>query len=434
MRLLVVSLFAPLPANNGVKMRTWSVLQTLATEGHAVHLLCPSEDGVTPESETALTRVCAGIERLPVPRTFDKKPWKQFGRASALLSSLPSAVARARSKTFRRAIESSLARLAVDAIVLEQSVAAVNLPTAIGVPVVVDFHNVDHMIYERYARYVPRSPRRGYAMLEKTKFANWEGVVANRAAAAWVCSETDACLLQPLAPSLPLFVAPNVVDVESYTPGNTEQPFTILFQGGMDWYPNQDAVDFFVRRVFPQIRKTVPQAEFVIAGKNPPKSLRRRLEQTPRVRFTGTVTDIRRLTSTAAVCVVPLRIGSGTRLKILEAAAMGKAIVSTRVGAEGLHFVPGKEIVLADKPGEFTAAVVDLLLNSNGRRSLGRAARRRVETNYAHGSMQSAVRAAMDFIENSTAATSNESPALDMCSGTSSVVPPQVAKPQGAVR
>lgn len=415
-------------------MRTWSILQALASEGHEVHLICPAEDGVSQESETALSAVCAGIDRIPAPKSFAQKPWKQIARGRALLSSLPSGVARARSQAFRRAIRASLARLAVDAIVLEQSVAAVNLSPEIRVPVVVDFHNVDHVIYERYAQYAPRSLRRSYALLEKTKFANWEAIVAKRATAAWVCSETDAGLLQPLAPELPIFVAPNVVDVNSYTPGNEEQRFTILYQGGMDWYPNQDAVNFFVSRVFPQIRNKVPGTVFLVAGKNPPKSLRRRLEHTPGVHFTGTVVDIRRLTSAAAVCVVPLRIGSGTRLKILEAAAMEKAIVSTRVGAEGLRFVPGEEILLADEPCEFASAVVDLLLDKNRRRNLGCAARRRVEMDYTHDAMRATVRAAMEFIENPTATTSSESRATGMCHGMSGILQPQVAKPNGAAR
>lgn len=434
MRLLVVSLFAPLPANNGVKMRTWSVLQALAAEGHEVHLLCPAEDGMPPESETALTAVCAGIERVPAPRSFDKNPWKQFGRAGALFSSLPSAVARVRSQTFRHAIRASLAHLPVDAILLEQSVAAVNLSAEIHVPVVVDFHNVDHVIYERYARHAPSSLRRNYALLEKTKFSNWEATVANRAAAAWVCSESDAGLLQSNAPSLPIFVAPNVVDVQSYRPSDREQAFTILFQGGMDWYPNQDAVDFFVSRVFPQIRKAVPQAELVVAGKNPPKRLRRRLEQAPQVRFTGAFADIRRLTGAVAVSVVPLRIGSGTRLKILEAAAMEKAIVSTSVGAEGLHFAPDEEIVLADEPREFAAAVVDLLRNDNRRQRLGRAARRRVEADYTHGAMRTAVRMAIEFLQNAATTKGGKLGAIETRSGIKDAVPGHIAGLAGTAR
>ncbi|PYT34817.1 MAG: glycosyl transferase family 1, partial [Acidobacteria bacterium] len=151
----------------------------------------------------------------------------------------------------------------------------------------------------------------------------------------------------------------------------------------MDWFPNRDAIEFFVNQIFPLIRRDAPAAEFIAAGRNPPRELIDRFSAVPGVKFTGTVPDMRPFLQQAGVCVVPLRIGSGTRLKILESAAAGKAIVSTRLGAEGLDFVDGQEILLADDPVSFAGCIVALLRDPSRRRAMGEAACRRVRQQYS---------------------------------------------------
>jgi glycosyltransferase involved in cell wall biosynthesis len=171
----------------------------------------------------------------------------------------------------------------------------------------------------------------------------------------------------------------------------------------MDWFPNRDAVDYFAEKILPRLRQRVPHLHFTAAGRNPSQKMRERYRGFPDVTFTGSVAEMRPIIANAAVCVVPLRIGSGTRLKILEAAAMGKAIVSTRLGAEGLEFVSGEEILLADKPEEFVAAVADLFADQSRRVALGRAARRRVERHYDLSILGAAVRTAFEELVPQTA-------------------------------
>jgi glycosyltransferase involved in cell wall biosynthesis len=189
-------------------------------------------------------------------------------------------------------------------------------------------------------------------------------------------------------------VVPNVVDVEQYRPEASGDGATILYTGGMDWFPNRDAVSFFAFQVMPGIRKRFPRVRFVVAGRAPDPSFRLLFKDVD-VSFTGTLPDMRAAFAQAAVCVVPLRIGSGTRLKILEAAAMGKAIVSSRIGAEGLDFVSGSEILLADTAREFEGAVSKLFADAACRSSLGRSARRRVESLYSHLAMRVAIRSVL---------------------------------------
>jgi glycosyltransferase involved in cell wall biosynthesis len=195
-----------------------------------------------------------------------------------------------------------------------------------------------------------------------------------------------------------MFVVPNVVDVDEYKADSAEDPRKILFQGGMDWYPNRDAVEFFATQIFFRIRSQVPDVRFVVAGRNPPEEFRQRLTRVPGVHFTGTVPDMRSEISSAAVCVVPLRMGSGTRLKILESAAMAKPIVSTRLGAEGLEFRDGQEIALADEPAAFADAVVKLLRAAPDRLRLGRAARKRSELDYSFPALRESLRQALNTL------------------------------------
>jgi len=168
----------------------------------------------------------------------------------------------------------------------------------------------------------------------------------------------------------------------------------VLYMGGMDWFPNRDAVEFFVTQILPELRVLAPEARFVVAGRNPPAEFVRRFAASG-ITFTGTVPDMRPEIARAAVCVVPLRIGSGTRLKILEAGAMGKPIVSTSIGAEGLDLIKGTEIILEDQPRAFAKAVADLLRDASRRRALGEEARRWVESRYSFPVLRSAVREAL---------------------------------------
>jgi glycosyltransferase involved in cell wall biosynthesis len=142
-------------------------------------------------------------------------------------------------------------------------------------------------------------------------------------------------------------------------------------------------VEYLAFEILPILRRLVPHFRVIVAGRNPPPEFRQRLRGVAEVSFTGTVADMRLEIAKAAVCLVPLRIGSGTRIKILEAAAMGKPMVSTTLGAEGLEFVDGSEILIADQPQAFAEAVAGLLSDAARRHSLGRAARRRVEQQYS---------------------------------------------------
>lgn len=395
MRLLVLSVTTPVPANSGVKMRTRSILRALATEQHELVLVAFADpcdaSGISPE----LSKICQRVIQIPHRFRSLSSSKDYIGRAAHLFAQAPYGVAVARSPQMASQLAALLSEKAVDAILCEQTDLVTNLPAQLDVPLVVDFHNVDYLIMERYVRFESNRAKRLYARLESRKLREWERRACQRASTAWACSEYDRALLQKFGPGLPMFVVPNVVDVDEYAADSAEDPRKILFQGSMDWYPNRDAVEFFVMQIFSRIRSQVPNVRFVVAGRNPPEEFRQRLGRISGVEFTGTVTDMRAEIASAAVCVVPLRMGSGTRLKILEAAAMAKPIVSTRLGAEGLEFLPGQEIMLADDPSAFAEAVTKLLNAAADRRLLGQAARKRVEQDYGFEALRLSLRSAM---------------------------------------
>ena len=199
-------------------------------------------------------------------------------------------------------------------------------------------------------------------------------------------SEADKAALQQLVPGLDVTVVPNAVDMEYYSSADIRpaplSSHSLVFTGKMDFRPNVDAVLWFCREVLPLVRSKMPDVRFYIVGRSPHRRVLR-LADAPAVTVTGYVDDVRSYIAGACVYVAPLRIGGGTRLKVLEAMAMSKPIVSTSLGCEGFEgLVPGRELLLADAPQEFAQQVIELLDDASRRKRLGRAARRFVEQRY----------------------------------------------------
>ena len=171
-------------------------------------------------------------------------------------------------------------------------------------------------------------------------------------------------------------VIPTGVDATYFRPRKDILiPGRIVFVGSMDWHPNEDGVTWFLKEVYPQIKRSAPHATFTIVGRKPSSAMAHAVSGDPSVTLTGRVEDVRPYIAEAEVVVVPLRIGGGTRIKIPEAMAMAKAVVSTPIGAEGLPFRPGKEILIDDDPGKFAGEVIDLLQNSRKRMGIEESAR-----------------------------------------------------------
>jgi glycosyltransferase involved in cell wall biosynthesis len=262
------------------------------------------------------------------------------------------------------------------------------IPWDLPGPKVLFTHNVEAQIWERHF-HVARNPvwkaacYREFRMME-----SMEHDYLRRAYHVLAVSEVDRDAFARFVDPAKISVIPTGVDVDYFRPApEMEQPNTLVFTGSMDWMPNEDGIFYFAERILPLIRNEIPETVLWVVGRKPSSRLLKLADRDPRVKVTGTVPDIRPHIAKASVYVVPLLVGGGTRLKIFEAMAMSKAVVSTSIGAEGLPVVSGQNILLADEPQEFARQVVALLRNSARRNDLGRCARMLVEQNHSWNSI-----------------------------------------------
>ncbi len=396
MHLLYLTLDCPLPANNGMRMRTWSLLRALRAEGHAITLAGMQAPGAPP-APGEVHELCQAAW-LITHRSGSLSQGRDWGRRlRAVVSHQPYAARRYRSPEMQALVRQLWNTQPLDGVVCDTVFAAVNAPPDVG-PLIINHPDVEYYVLDRYRRIETHPLKRRAAGWESRKVRTWEKRVCQRAALGLVCSGVDRELLQRLHPQGRFAVVPNIVPsgiLSEDAPEPAEEPQLVLFQGGMDWFPNRDAVDYFITRIMPTLRRQCPGVRFLVAGRNPAAGFVRQFSQLSDVEFTGTVPDMRPYLARAAVAVAPLRMGSGTRLKILEAAAMGKPVVSTTLGAEGLDFRPESEILLADDPAAFAAAVAQLLQSPPLRRTLGRAARQRVRAEYSFSALCLALRQAL---------------------------------------
>jgi len=398
LRILLAALALPYPPVTGHRLRTWALVRALAAEGHGLSLVSFAEASEGALDLAPLRAICGALELVPAPTAPAARRTEMLERLRALASPLPYGAWRYRSGAFRERVERELARGDFDLVICDGVYNLQNLSRNLAVPILLNKDDIAHVIIRRYLRLESSRLRRLYGALEARKVRHWERRSCASVRGVLACSDIDRAELLRLAPSAAVFVAPNVVDTDHYVPGDGGEPRTVLFQGGLDWHPNRDGVDFFVTEILPQLRRLEPSALFRVAGRTGPEAFVRRFAGRPGVQFTGTVPDMRAEIARAAVCVVPLRIGSGTRLKILEAGAMGKAIVSTTLGAEGLDLVPDEEIVIADRAQDIAGALHALLRDPARRDRLGRAARLRVEKQYSQPVFAAMLREALAVI------------------------------------
>jgi sugar transferase (PEP-CTERM/EpsH1 system associated) len=384
MRLLWLKSDVLLPLDTGGKIRTWHLLRRIAAR-HEVTYLGFASGIQRPEQIEGMRAVARNIHL--VPRSSVAKGSLRFYAEAALhlADPLPYAVGKYRSAAFRKLIEKLLREQQFDLIVCDFLVPAVNLPRRLPCPSVIFTHNVEAEIWRRHVdtktsrlgRLLYYMQYRRMLRFEARTIARFDGVLA--------VSDADRDAFGRLYPGAirePVQVIPTGVDTDFFMPApSSPTSRSLVFTGSMDWLPNEDAMLFFCREVLPLIRREEPDVTLAIVGRAPTPSVAR-LAQQHGIVVTGRVDDVRPYISGAAVYIVPLRIGGGTRLKIFEAMSMGKAVVSTTIGAEGLPVTDGAHLLLADEPALFAGAVVRLLRDVGHRRSLEAAARELVVKRY----------------------------------------------------
>jgi len=347
------------PVDTGGKIRSFNILRHLARH-HEVTLLSYYGGRRDNEYETNIERQLPGAQTI-----HTAAPEASLAQSIDYILRLPSAAPYAVNKFTHPEVRQEVARWLSNAraevAVCDFLSASLNFPDSAATPVVLFQHNVETMLWRRMAQTERSLLRKLSYRVEARKMAAYESRTLRRFRHVIAVSDHDRNEMLAMVPGGTISVVPTGVDTEQYQPAPSvsADPPRIVFTGSMDWEPNIDAVEYFCSDIFPTILAVFPDARFQIVGRNPHPRVRKLASSA--VEVTGTVPSVAEYLRNASVVIVPLRIGGGTRLKIFEAMAMRKALVSTSIGAEGLDVTPGKDCLIADDGQSFAAAILTLL-------------------------------------------------------------------------
>ena len=378
MKILFLSPTVPFPLTDGGRIRVFNLLKQIAKKSD-ITLLALETQPTDEEGVAELQQLGVQVHLVPNAPTL---PRVSLGTLlKAFLKRQPITVARYDLPAYRQKFRELIATENYDLVHYEMFHTA-QFYTETDLPGVLSQQNVDSEIWRRLCSETANPFYKFAYWTQQLAFQRYERVLSPKFDAVTCTSDIDAAVFQRHCAADAIAIIPNGVDVTHFQPDfTTEAPAHLIYIGSMDWYPNEDAVAFFVDDILPGIQSKVSDVRFSIVGGNPSARVQK-LAARDGVIVTGRVPEIKPYFAEATVFVVPLRIGSGTRLKILEALAMGKAIVSTSVGAEGLDLNDGEEIFIADAPEPFADAVARLLTDPALRRRIGENGRARVEKDY----------------------------------------------------
>jgi glycosyltransferase involved in cell wall biosynthesis len=422
LNILYVSQMPPSPPRFGAQARMHGLMTQLARHHNLTAVVLVDDAFDIDECRRAMQAYCLEVVLVPNPHCH-----KGFSKRLRQLRSMAS------TRSFERLNVSVPAlQQALDRVLRAKPIDIVNLeftflgncelrqaPPGYRPPaLVVDSHNIDYDLARQYAR-AGGLARRFYAGANWRKLRREELAAYRNADGVYLCSVADQRRLLEQVPGIRTLVVPNAADVEYYHSRSTDPPpdrRTVVFFGHLSYFPNVDAVTYFVREIWPHIAEVNPEARLKIIGDKAPPSLLSLAR--PGIELTGFVSDLRPHLAAAAAVVVPLRLGGGTRLKIVEAMAMGTAIVSTSLGVEGIEAVPGRDLLVEDKPVAFASAVNRLLAEPSLAARLGQSARQLAVQRYA---WSGAARALENFYREILYGSSRQLPSEPGWRGSTSV-------------
>ncbi|MCS6910791.1 MAG: glycosyltransferase [Anaerolineales bacterium] len=386
-RLLFLTPQPPYPPRQGTAIRNWGLIKHLSAR-HTLSLLTFAEDDQSVAEP--LRNACRRVVVVPTPRRT------RLDRLRTLLSPRPDLAERLASTEYARALNDLLREEKFDFVHVEGLELARYLPmlSAAGVRVIYDAHNAEYVLQQRAFKTdlhrLRRWPAALYSLIQWPRLKRFEAATLRAVHAVTCVSQEDATALRALVPELQPVLVPNGIDVQDYVdflqhaPRATSavsRPPSVVFTGKMDYRPNVDAVLWFAADIWPLIRAQQPEVQFIIVGQKPAPAVQA-LHGRDAITVTGAVDDVRPYIAGASVYVAPLRLGGGTRFKLLEAMALQTPIVSTTLGAEGFAVADGRELLLADSPHDFAGAVLRLLTDSELRVKLAEAGLACVRKNY----------------------------------------------------
>ena len=376
MRILFITSQFPFPPDSGWNIRVFNFIRFLSAK-HKITLLSFYTEKDDPSKFSELSGYCSEI--FTIRRSSSYNP---LDLAKGLLTSIPFSVWNFESRKMEKKAKGLFSSKEFDVIQVEDIHMSQYLPWDCSGLKILDMHNVESEYLERFSEIEKNVFKKYYASLTAGKLKKYEISNSKKFDLCLAVSEKDLKTFQLFAQPKSLEVIPNGVDLNYFsTKGVKADPLTLLFLGKLDYRPNIDAMFYFMEKIWPLIIKRIPDAKFLVVGKDMPENLKSSLKS-KNVILKGYVEDIREVLSSCSVMVVPLRYGGGTRIKILEAFAMGKPVVSTTLGCEGIEVHSGEEILIADTPESFAESVVQVLTYPDLREKLSRTGRKLVQEKY----------------------------------------------------
>ena len=384
MRILVLDEEFPWPLNTGKRIRSYNLNQRLAAR-HELHYVAFGSEN----SESYRTLHQAGMNPVTVAGGPTQK--SGIGFYLRLLINMfdrrPYIVSSHYSHKYQSCLDGLVEKTRPDIIICEWTPYAAYVQNRYSCRKIIVAHNIESIIWERYYENESNMLRKWYIGKQYVKVQRFEQEALNWVDGFTAVSSVEVSQLSSQAPSALSEVIDNGVDLNYFIPSNqSASGKELVFTGSMDWRPNQDAALYFVEEIYPLLRQRDPEITATFVGRNPPERIER-LNEIDGIAITGTVDDVRPYIDRAALYIVPLRIGGGSRLKILEALAMKKAVLSTTVGAEGLDVCHGEDIIIADSAEPFAEKILMLLSDREFAIRLGENGRRLVEKSYGWDSL-----------------------------------------------
>jgi sugar transferase (PEP-CTERM/EpsH1 system associated) len=382
LNILFVSATVPYPAIDGGRIRVLSLIQNISKFNKITFLTSNSSD----KDEQGIKYLRdMGIDVLDIKWNYNNTLSIMPSVFKQVLKGKPLTIAKYYSSATAKKINELLDTNSYDILHLEMLHAGqyiTEISDRHNTKIILDQQNIDSLIWQRLVKTEKNLFRKLMLDWQYKSFLNIENKMSSMFDVCVCVSEEDAERLKSINPNIKTDVVPNGVDIDYFFPSKTpENERQIVFVGSMDWSPNEDAVLYFCDQIFPLIKAKIPDIKFYIVGSNPTDRVLK-LKEIEGVVVTGLVDDVRSYISESAVFVVPLRIGGGTRLKILQALAMKKAVVSTSIGCEGLGLTHKEHLFISDDPDEFAESVILLTKDKILRHNLGKNGRNLVQNQY----------------------------------------------------
>lgn len=378
LHVLVLDEEIPYPPDAGKRIRTWNLLRRLA-QRHKVSLLCygNQNDASVASAEEEGIRV----HLVPPPAAFNGS-YLYLRLFANLLSAYPYSVDKHYSAEFVERAKNLLEREDIDLVQCEWTPYARFCGAAKNHPLLITAHNIESQIWSRRSQHSRSLIHRLFFGWQAFKMKRFERRVLSVAKVVTAVTPDDTRVMQSWGVR-PVRLVENGVDLEHFRPAveNGSLP-ELLFLASLDWFPNLDALDYLLKQIMPVVLSRRPETKLRIVGRRPSNGLREQISALGWASLESDVSDVRPYLRKAAVVVVPLRIGGGSRIKILEALACGKAVVSTSIGAEGLAVISGRHLEIADQPFDFAEETLELLSSIEKRRELGQNGRKLVVEKY----------------------------------------------------